>query len=246
MINLVSFEIYNEKQYLVRPLFDILEGKNPDLNESNLRLIRLVANLLLTPFFNLLKPILSVMCILTIFIFMIHAYFNFNVTYNPMIHSLWAIYYCFVVHQMVSTLIITYILICAISLYIKLRFKQVNQQLRSKKIRQIRKGFVQHERVCHYVYELNGLLSKHLTVFYIALAISIDIAFYLTLYGHNPVLRIVGLTASIWLLIGQFFTFCSSALFISEAHKSYKLINSLVVKRTKYFKFNTKWKVRGN
>ena len=96
---------------------------------------------------------------------------------------------------------------------------------------------------CHYVYELNNLVSKPLTVFYMVLTIACDIAFYLTLYGHNPVLRIVSAFTSVWLLFGQFFTFCSSALFISEAHKSYKFINSLMVRKIKYFKFSTKWKV---
>ena len=158
--------------------------------------------------------------ILTILIFMIHAYLNFNVTYNPVIHSLWAIYYCFVVHQMISTLIMSYSIIGGLAMYIRLRFKQVNQQLQSKKIREIRKGMVQHERLCHYVYELNDLFSIHLTVFYMVLTISCDIALYLTLYGHNPVLRIVSATASVWILFGQLFTFCSSTLFISQAHIS--------------------------
>ena len=61
---------------------------------------------------------------------------------------------------------------------------------------------------------------------------------------NNPVLRYVSATASVWILIGQFFTFCSSALFISQAHKSYKFMNSLMVKKIECFKFSTKWKVR--
>ena len=220
-----------------------MEGKKAGLNQANYKLIRLAGSLLLVLVFELGKPILLLIFILTILIFMVYAYLNFDVTYNPVIHSLWAIYYCFVVHQTVSTLIVSYSIIGALAMYIRLRFKQVNQQLQSKKIREIRKGMIQHERVCHYVYELNNLFSKPSTVFYMVLTIACDIAFYMTLYGHNPVLRIVSAFASIWLLFGQFFTFCSSALFISEAHKSYKFMNSLMVRKIKYFKFNTKWKV---
>ena len=235
---------YNNKQYLMRPLIQVLEGENAGLNQTNYKLMRLIISLALILLYKLGKPILTLIFILTILIFMIYAYFNFDVTYNPVIHSLWAIYYCFVLHQVTSILIVCYTAITGFALYIKFRFKQVNQLMKSKRIRNIRKGMIQHERVCHYVYEFNNMLSIHLTVFYIALTISIDIAFYLTLYGHNPVLRIVGLTASIWLLIGQFFTFCSSALFISEAHKSCYFMNSLIVKKMKYLKLSSKWKVR--
>ena len=243
ILNLVSYALYNDKQHLVRPLLEIMEGKNAELNQANYKLIRLAINLLSILIYKLGKPILTLIFTLTILTFMIYAYFNFDVTYNPVIHSLWAIYYCFVVHQMISTLILSYSLIGGLAMYIRFRFKQVNQQLQSKKVRKIRKGMVQHERLCRYIYELNDLISKPLTVFYIVLTISCDIAFYLTLYGHNPVLRFIGAFASVWLLFGQFFTFCSSALFISEAHKSYKFMNSLMVKKMKHFKFSTKWKV---
>ena len=221
-----------------------MEGKNAGLHQANYKLFRLAIHLSLSLILELGKPILTLIGILTILIFMIHAYLDFNVTYNPVIHSLWAIYYCFVVHQMISTLIMSYSIIGGFAVYIKLRFKQVNQQLQSKKIREIRKGMVQHERLSHYVNELNDWFSIHLTVFYMVLTISCDIALYLALYGHNPVLRTIGVLASVLLLSGQFFTFCSSALFISEAHKSYIFMNSLMVKKIKYFKFSTKWKVR--
>ena len=147
IFNLVSYVGYSNKQYLMRPLVELLEGKNVELNQSNYKLIRLVVSLLLILVFELGKSILLLIFILTILIFMIYAYLNFDVTYNPVIHSLWVIYYCFVVHQTVSSLILSYSIIGGLAMYIRLRFKQVNQQLQSKKIREIRKGIVQHERL---------------------------------------------------------------------------------------------------
>ena len=64
---------------------------------------------------------------------------------------------------------------------------------------------------------------------------------YLSLYGHNPVVRIVMTFASVSLLFGCFMVYSLSGLFTYEAHKPYNIANSLMVK--KRLGVRTKWKV---
>ena len=102
---------------------------------------------------------------------------------------------------------------------------------RSRNLKKIVKGIKEHKLICDYAEEINDLLATHLVVFYLLLAFSLDISLYLSLYGHNPCLRIVMTYCCVLLLFGIFISYCSCALFVSEAHEPYKIMNSLMVKR---------------
>ena len=59
ILNLVSYALYNDKRHLIRPLLEIMEGKNAGLNQANYKLIRLAINLPLILVLELGKPILT-------------------------------------------------------------------------------------------------------------------------------------------------------------------------------------------
>ena len=172
---------------------------------------------------------------------MYYAYRNFDINYNPVIHFLWAIYYCFVISQMVYSILISFGVVIGFSLYIKFRFKEVNELLKSNNLSNIIKGIELHKLICNQVEDVNSVIAVHWMVFFLAMTFAWDIAFYLTLYGQSSVMRIVMANCSVWLLFGSFFTFCSGAVFNAEAHRSYELINSFMIKRK--LNFRTKWKV---
>lgn len=172
-----------------------------------------------------------------------YAYKNFDIDYNPVIHFLWAIYYCFVISQMVYTLIIFFSLIIGYSLYFKFRFNQVNQLFKSNNIRKISKAVYLHKSICDQVKQINDVYSVYLTVFCVAMTLGWDIAFYLTLYGQTSIMRLVMANGSVCLLFGSFFTFCSGALFVSEAHKPYKTMNSFNVRNKRNLSVRIKWRV---
>ena len=83
----------------------------------------------------------------------------------------------------------------------------------------------------------------HLTVFCLAMTLAWDIAFYLTLNGQTHVMRFVMANCSVCLLFGSFFTFCSGALFFSEAYKLYKIMNFFNVRNNRGLSVRIKWKV---
>ena len=234
---------YREKHYIIKPLIDIIEGKSSGLNKKHLRIIRLICNLILYPFFKIIGPILSISISIIVLIAMYYAYGNFDIDYNPVIHFLWAIYYCFVISQMVYTLIIFFTLISGFSVYFKFRFNQVNQLFKSDDIRKISRAIHLHKLLYEQVEQINDVFSVHLTVFCLAMTLAWDIAFYLTLYGQTHVMRFVMANCSVCLLFGSFFTFCSGALFVSEAHKPYKIMNSFNVRSKRNLSIRIKLKV---
>lgn len=241
LINLDSLIAYQKKQYIIRPLIDIIEGKNAGLNEKHLRLVRLIGNLILYPSFKIVCPVLSMSISIVVLVAMYYAYFYFNVKYNPVIHTLWALYYCFVISQMVYSLFFVFIVVAGFSLHIKFMYTQVNELFKSKNIRKILRAIKMHKILCDQVKNFNDAASVHLTVFCLALTLGWDVAFYLALYGHNSGLRIVMANASVWLLFGSSFTFFCGAFFSSEAHKPYKIINSLILDTS--LSVRIKWKV---
>ena len=146
-----------------------MAGKSAGLNKKHTRTLRLMANLLVYPSFKVIRPILTISISVIIFGLMYYAYVKSDVAYNPLLHFLWAIYFCFVVSQMVSTLIFTFSLFCGYSLYLKFRFKQVNQMFKRYKIKTVVKAIQQHKLLCDLVTQLNSLITTHLTVFYLGL-----------------------------------------------------------------------------
>ena len=112
---------------------------------------------------------------------------------------------------------------------------------KSGKIKIVLKAIRKHKLLCDLVKQLNNLMTTHLTVFYLGLSFSFDIAMYLLFYGHNPLIRIVMLFGSVSILLCGFFLYSLSALFTCEAHKSYDIINCLMVK--KRLPVRIKWKV---
>lgn len=231
---------YKRKQYMIRPLFDLLAGKSVDINAQHTKIMRFMANFILYPFFRVFSPVSTFSISMIIFLIMYYAYVHFNV-YNPVVHFLWAIYYCFVVSQMVSTLVCTFGFFVGFSLYVKFRFNEVNKKFRSRNLKNIVKSIKEHKLICDYIEEINNIAAPHLTIFYLGLVFSFDISLYLSLYGHNPIIRIVMAYCCALLLFGFFLTYYSCALFVSEAHRPYKIINSLMVKRR--LRITIKWKV---
>ena len=232
---------YKEKLDIVKPLIDILEGKNSGLNQKHLKILRFMGNILLPLIFNIICPALVLLISLKILITMYYAYNNFDVDYNPVIHFLWAIYYWFDISQMVYSIVLAFGLLTSFSLYIKLRFNQVNKLLKSNNIKIILTAIKKYRILCSQVEEINNLMSIHLTAPLLAVTFAWDIAFYLTLYGQSFTLRFVMAIITFLLLLGSLFSFFSGALFISEAHKPYEKINSLMVK--KCLNYRSKWKV---
>lgn len=231
---------YKEKQYIIQPLIDLLEGKNPGLYHKNLKILRFLGNALLPSLFNVICPALALFISLIIWVSMYNVYCKYNI-YNPVIHSLWAIYYSFVVFQMVYSLLLAFTIIISLSLLMKFRFNGVNKFFKSKNMNIITKAITKHKILCDQVEEMNNIISIHLTIPFLAVTLAWDIAFYLTLYGQNSLLRFVMGNCSFLLLFGTFFAFFSSVLIVSEAHKPYEEMNSLMTK--KCLNYRLKWKV---
>lgn len=235
--------VYKKKQYILKPLFDITKGKSAGLNQKNLKSLKLVCYSMGLVFFKMVGPFLTLSISLINLTAMYYAYINFNVNYNLIIHFLWAIYFNFVFSQMIYSLIITLGVVIAYSLYIKYQFRQINNMFKSNSLAMIKLAMSFHHDICSELQEINKLLTIILPLFLLAITFAWDLAFYLTLYGHNAMLRIVMANCSVWILFGVFFSLCASAIFISEAHRPYKIINSMIVKRKKPLGVKMKWKV---
>ena len=163
-----------------------------------------MANLLLYPLLKVIRPILTISISITILGFIYYAYVKFDVVYNPIIHFLWAIYFCFVISQVILILFLTFSLFSAYTLYLRFRFKEVNQMLKSGKIKIVLKGTQKHKLLCERVEQVKDLMATHLTIFYFVLSFSLDIAMYLSFYGRNPAVKIVMAFKSVILLFGGF------------------------------------------
>ena len=231
---------FQEKQYLIKPLVDILEGKSSCLNRKHLKMLRFMSNAIIPLVFDVFCPAIILLASLFVLISMYYAYDNFDVHYNPIIHFLWAMYYCFVVSQLMYSFIIGFGIAIGFSIYIKFRFNEVNKLFKSNNNMTILKAILKHKLLCDQVEETNNLISIHLTVPFLAMTLAWDVAFYLTLYGQSLALRFITALLSSFLLAGSFFSFCCGALFVSEAHKPYVRINSLMINRRLSFKIKLK------
>ena len=145
---------YQKKQYVIRPVFDILEGKSAGLNQKNLLILRFLFNAMGLTFFKVLSPVLITSISLTILSQVYYAYTNYGVNYNPVITLIWAIYYCFVISQMVLTMVISFGVLIIFSLYIKFRFNQVNQLFKSNNIQMIKLAIGIHKSLCNEVEDI--------------------------------------------------------------------------------------------
>ena len=154
---------YQRKQYVIQPLVDLMEDKSANLNKKHKKIIRVIANLLAYPFVKVIRPFLTYSISVTILGFMYHAYIEFDVIYNPVIHFLWAIYFCFVVSQMISTLVFTFSMFSAYSLYLKFRFKQVNLMFKSGKIKIVMRVVVRQDYYCHLL--MRQVSSTYIHIF---------------------------------------------------------------------------------
>ena len=217
----------------------MLEGKSAGLNKKDYAIIRLFGNLIGFPFFIVINPVLTILASVMVIVMMLYAYLNFDVKYNPVIHFVWAIYFCFVISQIVPTLVLTFGMFIALALHFKFRFKNVNRMIKTNKMTKIAKAIKKHKKICCDVEEVNKITTNYLITFYFAITFALDIALYLSLYGDNTLIRIVMVNCSCCILFGIFAAYCSSAIFISEAHKPYKIIMSLIAKK----RFRVKWKV---
>ena len=163
--------------------------------------------------------------------------------YNVAFYILFALYYSFVIHQMIMSILIASIIICGHSIFLRFRFSQVNLMLKTKQRRNVRRAIIEHQKLCSMVNDYNKIVSKMLGVFYILLTFSMDTMLHATLYGHNNFSRMITGIGFISVLFTCFYTFCTGALFTSEANKPYKTANSLMVKKKNGLSIRTSWKV---
>ena len=196
---------YKEKQYIIKPMIYILEGKNSGFNYKHLKTLRFLSNALLPMIFTIICPALVILISLKILIQMYYAYNNFDIDYidyNPVIHFLWAIYYCFVISQTVYSLLIVFVLLISFSLNLNLIYNQVNKLFNSNNIKIILIAIKKHKILCSQVEEMNNEISIHLTIPFSALTFALDIAFYLTLYKQSLTLRFVTANCIFFTLFG--------------------------------------------
>ena len=132
---LVCLVAYQKKQYVFKPVAELLQGKSAGLNEKHVRIIHVMANSVLLAFFLLICPVMVMSISLIVLAAMYYAYRTFDINYDPVIHSLWAIYYCFVVSQMVYFILISFRIVIGFSLYVKFKFEEVNQLLKSNTVK---------------------------------------------------------------------------------------------------------------
>lgn len=163
--------------------------------------------------------------------------------YNIVFYILFALYYSFVIHQMIMSILIASIIICGHSIFLRFRFSQVNLMLKTKQRRNVRRAIIEHQKLCSMVNDYNKIVSKMLGVFYILLTFSMDTMLHATLYGHNTFSRMITGIGFISVLFTCFYTFCTGALFTSEANKPYKTANSSMVKKKNGLSIRTSWKV---
>ena len=234
--------IYTGKFVAFRPIFDWAEGKPAGLNRKYDRLFRILTNLVLVPFYKFICPILDLSIILTVFLFIYSSYSKSQVKHNILFYIFFALYYSYVIHLLISSVLIAATIINGYSLYLRFRFSQVSELFICKKLNHVRRALIQHRQLCSKVSEFNKIVSKPMAMFYILLTLTIDTLLYLTLYGQNAKLKILTGFGSLVLLFAAFYTYCTGALFTSEAHSPYANANSFIVKR-KALTFRSKWKV---
>lgn len=235
--------VYTGKFIVFRPLLEWAEGKPSGLIPKYDRFFRILTNIVVTPFMKFICPILDVSILISISSSMFSKYMKSTDEYNVAFYILFALYYSFVIHQMIMSILIASIIICGYSIFLRFRFSQVNLMLKSKKSRNVRRAIVEHQKLCSMVNDYNKITSKPLCVFHILLTFSMDTMLYVTLYGHNPFSRVITGIGFMSVLFASFYTFCTGALFTSEAHKPYKTTNSLMVKKKKGLSIRTSWKV---
>lgn len=233
--------IYTGKFVAFRPIFDWAEGKPAGLNHKYDRLFRILTNLVLVPFYKFICPILDVSIALTVFLFIYSSYEKSKVKHNILFYILFAFYYSYVIHLLISSVLIAATVINGYSLYLRFRFSQVSELFRSKKLNHIRRALIEHQQLCSKVDQFNLIVSKPMAVFYVLFTFAVDTLLYLTLYGENAKLRILTGFGSLVLLFAAFYTYCTGALFTSQAHSPYANANSLIAKR-RVLTFKSKWK----
>lgn len=235
--------VYTGRFVVFRPLFDWAEGKPSGLNHKYDRHFRFITNLVGVPFYKFIRPILNVSTAFTVFIFAYSNYTKCQAKFNILFYILFALYYYYVLHVLISSILIVATVIDGHSFYLRFRFRQVSELFRSNKLNDIIRAIVEHNQLCYKVDEFNKIVSKPIVVFYIVATFSIGLFLYLTLYGQNTKFRILTGFCSLLLLIAAFYTYCAGALFSSEAHSPYANVNSFIVKKNS-LSFKSKWKVR--
>ena len=234
--------VYTGKFVAFRPIFDWAEGKPAGLNRKYDRLFRILTNLVLVPFYKFICPILDLSIILTVFLFIYSSYEKSKVKHNILLYILFALYYSYVAHLLISSMLIVGTIINGHSIYLRFRFSQASELFRSKKLKHIRRALIQHQELCSKVDQFNKIVSKPMVISYILFTFAIDTLLYLTLYGENAKLKILTGFGSLVLLFTAFYTYCTGALFTSEAHSPYSNVNSFIVKKNA-LTFRSKWKV---
>ena len=234
--------VYTCKFVAFRQIFDWTEGEPAGLNHKYDRLLRILTNLLSIPFYNFICPILDVCITLTILFFAYLNYSNGQAKFNILFYILFALHYSYVVHVSISSILIAATIVCGYSVYLKFRFSQISELFRSKELNNIRRALVEHHELCTKVYSFNKIISKPMLLFYIIFTFVIDMLLYLTLYGQNAKFKILTGFGALFLLFGAFYTYCTGALFTSEAHSPYANLNSFIVRKNA-LTFKSKWKV---
>ena len=152
--------IYTGKFVAFRPIFDWAEGKPAGLNRKYDRLFRILTNLVLVPFYKFICPILDLSIILTVFLFIYSSYSKSQVKHNILFYIFFALYYSYVIHLLISSVLIAATIINGYSLYLRFRLSQVSELFRSNLLNDVRRAIIQHQQLCSQVDELNKIVSK--------------------------------------------------------------------------------------
>jgi hypothetical protein len=119
----------------------------------------------------------------------------------------------------------------SISLYLKLRFQQINQQFKritNKNLNSLEALIKAHNRVTVMVNDCDLLISKLYGAYYFYAPFLVNILLFITIYGNSVIYtRIIAGVLATFTTIGLYLLSYMPAQLSTEAHQCYKTINSL-------------------
>ncbi len=117
------------------------------------------------------------------------------------------------------------------SLYLKLRFQQINQQFKritNKNLNSLEALIKAHNRVTVMVKDCDLLISKLYGAYYFYAPFLVNILLFITIYGNSVIYtRVIAGVLAIFTIIGLYLLSYMPAQVSTEAHRCYKTINTI-------------------
>ncbi len=174
------------------------------------------------------------------------AYFSQEDRFYLLIILVWYPIGAYVALKTIPPLCLTLFMACSTLEYLKMRYQQINQQLKTitnKNLNSLEALIKAHNEVTVMVKEFDLIASKLLGVAYFYSRFLVNILLFISIFGKSLIYsRIIASVLTVFTIIGMYLSFYITAKVSVEAHRCYITINSINVRNK--IPIPTKLKVR--